>query len=203
MHGPLQDDALPTSREQITASLAQRATAQEPMLIPVTSQYYLKVQHGGDRTAFERLGRADGSEIPAAMTTLLRVAPRDYKSELTTTVAVSHYFDTVFDTLNLYSTLKLEYDCSLNTKEQCTTSSCVQGRPDTVIVVNGCTLMIGEDKREGSMIDAIGDIKKKVMGLNIHHYGSVQFLLAYAAAGLRVQFFMVSANGTQVQACHT
>jgi hypothetical protein len=137
------------------------------------------------------------------MTTLLGAAPRDHASELTTTVAVSHYFDTVFDNLNLYSRLKLEFECSLNTRERCTTSSCVQGRPDTVIVVNGCTFMIGEDKEEGKMADAIGDIKKKVMGLDIHHYGSVQFLLAYAAAGLRVQFFTVSANGTQVHAYHS
>jgi hypothetical protein len=99
--------------------------------------------------------------------------------------------------------VKLAYRCSLNCSERFTTSSCVQGRPDTVIVVNGCTFLIGEDKQAGNMVGAIADLKNKVKNLNIHHYGPVQFLLAYAAAGLEVQFYTVSANGTQVQACHT
>ena len=202
MHGSLQDNALPTTPEQVRTSLAQRATAQEPMRIPVTSKFYHRILYTDQTLATATLACTDDSDISVHMTTLLGAAPRDHASELTTTVAVSHYFDTVFDSLNLYSKLKLEYECSLNTRERCTTSSCVQGRPDTVIVVNGCTFMIGEDKQAGKMTDAIGDIKKKVMGLNIHHYGPVQFLLAYAAAGLRVQFFTVSANGSQVCAYH-
>ena len=199
MHGALQDDALPTSSEQVRTSLAQRATAQEPMRIPVTSKYHHEVAFcSGDEVAAASLLRADDSKLPAAMTTLLSDTPSDHDSELTTTVAVSHYIDTVFGKLNQYSMVKLAYRCSLNCSERFTTSSCVQGRPDTVIVVNGCTLLIGEDKQAGNLVGAIADLKNKVKGLNIHHYGPVQFLLAYAAAGLEVQFYTVSANGTQV-----
>jgi hypothetical protein len=204
MHGTLQDAALPTSPEQIRASLAQRATAQQPMRIPVTSKYQHEVAFcSGDEAAAASLLRADDSKLPAAMTTLLSDIPSEHDSELTTTVAVSHYIDTVFGKLKQYSMVKLAFRCSLNCSERFTTSSCVQGRPDTVIVVNGCTFLIGEDKQAGNMVGAIADLKNKVKGLNIHHYGPVQFLLAYAAAGLEVQFYTVSANGTQVQACHT
>jgi hypothetical protein len=201
MHGSLQDDALPTNSAQVKASLAQRATAQEPMRIPVTSKYHHEVAFcSGDEVAAASLFRADDSKLPAAMTTLLSDMPSDHDSELTTTVAVSHYIDTVFGKLKQYSMAKLAYRCTLNCSERFTTSSCVQGRPDTVIVVNGCTFLIGEDKQAGNMVGAIADLKNKVKGLNIHHYGPVQFLLAYAAAGLEVQFYTVSANGSQVQA---
>ena len=201
MHGPLQDDALPTTPEQIKAYLAQRATAQEPMRIPVTSKYHHEVAFcSGDEVATASFLRADVSKLPAAMTILLSDINSDHDSELTTTVAVSHYIDTVFGKLKQYSMTELSYRCSLNCSERFTTSSCVQGRPDTVIVVNGCTFLIGEGKQPGNAVGAIADLKNKVKGLNIHHYGPVQFLLAHAAAGLQVELYAVSADGTLVQA---
>jgi hypothetical protein len=202
LHGPLQHDALPTTHEQIKACLSYRGT-QKHMLVPVTSKYHHRIVYTDQKLATATLACTDDSDISVQMTSILSKAPKDHDSELTTTVAVSHYIDTVFDSFTQYGEAKLAYRCSLNCSERFTTSSCVQGRPDTVIVVNGCTFLIGEDKQAGNMVGAIADLKNKVKGLNIHHYGPVQFLLAYAAAGLEVRFYSVSANGTQVQACHT
>jgi hypothetical protein len=67
------------------------------------------------------------------------------------------------------------------------------------MVVSNCTLLIGEDKWQ-SLGGAVGDLRAKRKGqhLSCMHYGEVLFLLGYAAAGSRFQWFWLAADGSQV-----
>ena len=67
-------------------------------------------------------------------------------------------------------------------KQKSTTSKAVlvRARPDTLVTVAGCTVLIGEDKQL-SLLDAIKDLKAKRQPITAMHYGPVNFLLAYAA----------------------
>jgi hypothetical protein len=200
MHGPLQHDALPTTTEQITALLAYRGSANQPMLIPVTSHFYRRMHYTDQILGAATLACADSAELPAAMSSLLCKTPSDHGSELTTTVAVSSYIDTVFGCLKLYSSLQVVYTYNLNSGH-CTTcgSSDRPDMPNTVIIVDDCTFLIGVEREAHQLVDAVCDIKHMVNGFNMQHYGDVQFMLAYAAAGLEIQFYAITDNGTQVQ----
>jgi hypothetical protein len=52
-------------------------------------------------------------------------------------------------------------------------------------------VIVGEDKTDGEMQEAVDDIKEKLADMSIVHYGSLPFIMAYTAAGLVIQFHSV------------
>ncbi|KAG5178699.1 hypothetical protein JKP88DRAFT_247967 [Tribonema minus] len=56
-------------------------------------------------------------------------------------------------------------------------------------------VIIGEHKTAENLAGAIGHIAKKVKIINTHHYGNLWFILAYAAAGPIIQFYVVGKHG--------
>ena len=71
----------------------------------------------------------------------------------------------------------------------------MRARPDMLVTVAGCTVLIGEDKRL-TLLDAI---KAKRQPITAMHYGPVNFLLAYAAGDAAFQWQWMSADGRQVR----
>ncbi|KAL3151520.1 hypothetical protein ABBQ38_012518 [Trebouxia sp. C0009 RCD-2024] len=60
-------------------------------------------------------------------------------------------------------------------------------RPDMLIMVNGATSFVGEDKGQGNDRQAVTELEGYVKGgLDSLHYASIKYLPCYAAAGSRV-----------------
>ena len=70
-------------------------------------------------------------------------------------------------------------------------------RPDTMAVANMCTLLVGEDKLE-DLEAAVADLKEKRVDLERLHYRDVRFLVGYAAAGTRFQWYILPDKADQV-----
>ena len=78
----------------------------------------------------------------------------------------------------------------------CVLVICDRGRPDTLVICNMCTVMIGEDKVPGLMHEAIKDLKSYAQGgLVAAQYGAVPGIPAYAASGHELQFCFISHDG--------
>ena len=165
------------------------------MCIPVTQQFFTTVQTS-DQDVSTRLAATDGSLLPARLSGLLCASPFEVHSEITTTACIISYFQAVFECLLLYSSTKLGFKMFCNKAEATSSSAVTQPRtcPDTHLVVNSCTLLVGEDKGEGHMWDAQRDVLRKMTNLNPLHYGAVPYLLAYIASGSVVQFLMLTGN---------
>ncbi len=66
-------------------------------------------------------------------------------------------------------------------------------RPDTMIVVDKCTMLLGEDKCQDIQA-AFADLDSKRISLCRLHYQGMPFLLGYAAAGPRWQWCILPSN---------
>jgi hypothetical protein len=93
--------------------------------------------------------------------------------------------------LATYSPINLQYDLMFNKISQLSNVSshaiAHKLRPDTMLVAENCTLMLGEDKHT-DLAAAYADLSRKRVNLSGMHYGPVKFLLGYAAAGTTVQW---------------
>lgn len=47
----------------------------------------------------------------------------------------------------------------------------------------------------GDIQEAVDDISRKCPGFNVLHYGEVQYIFAYAAAGYDVQWYLIDQKG--------
>jgi hypothetical protein len=114
-------------------------------------------------------------------------------------VATSHrYLGTLWQQLQEHSDVRLRFSFLFNSTERGTTSKSTakRSRPDTLVVAKSCTLLVGEDKQVQHLHDAMVDLKRKMSGgFSAHHYGPVQFLLAYTAAVPEIQFWAISCTG--------
>jgi hypothetical protein len=129
---------LPSTSKEIEAYLRDTAG----LKIPVLPKFYTQAVRC-NRLMQDLLTPTDGSLLPASLTTLLSKAPEDHGSELTTTVGICSFMDSVFPALNTYSTTHLVYKIYLN-KSETGTSSCImkeRTRPDTSLVSNSCLLL--------------------------------------------------------------
>ena len=109
----------------------------------------------------------------------------------------------VFKCLSKFSKFagRIKHSIFENTTEpqRSTSSKAVQDRlrPDTIVVMNQCTLLLGKDK-VGDIKIAMKDLERKGQPLHALHYGDVRFLLAYAAAGTDFQWLWMSSDGRLV-----
>ena len=182
---------LPSTKEEVEATLFP---AESTLRIPVLPAFY-GLQDSHD--AAKSLEPADNhSLLVTALTFLLQEQAATASTQL-----AGLFFRTVFRHFarhRLHDVKpKLLFDC---TEPPCYTSDRAElkgVRPDNIVIMNECTLLIGEDKVVDLKL-AIKDLQGKRMELNGLHYGPVRFTLAYAAAGTRLQLFWNSADGKTV-----
>ena len=174
-----------------------------PLLIPVTPECYEAIASQHPSTANECLMVADGSDLPATLGSLLREPfSGQASSEAIVSVVIGGALRTILLRMSKYSRihpkdLKVLFN---KTEQQKTTTSkamLMRARPDTLVTVAGCTMLIGEDKQL-SLPDAIRDLMAKRQPITAMHYGPVKFLLAYAVGDAAFQWHWMSADGTQV-----
>jgi hypothetical protein len=141
-------------------------------------------------------------QVAANFGSYLATTPPDLGSELTASHAMTTLMEcVVFRPLDTYSSAKLDYALTHNMPEK-RSSSVSDGLiprcwPDMLVIVDGATMLIGEVRTHGNLQQAIQDIKGYVGkgGLSAQQYGQVPGILAYAAAGLVVQFLFITADG--------
>lgn len=190
---------LPRTRAAVEAVLFPT----EPGIrIPVQQHYYNHASLRFPDIAEQVLQPADAhSALPFSMTGLLTEEWDWASTEAHTTVYIVPFIKKVLKSLTQYSSHRIPFTVLLNSTEQRSASSSrtVQPkvRPDTVVSMNKCTFLLGEDKAS-VLVDAINDLKSKRVNLKAAHYGQVQFLLAYAAAGKEFQWFWMSSDGAKV-----
>jgi hypothetical protein len=170
--------------------------------VPVTPSFLASLrddQHGLPYAPDEMLVGAT-ERIPrlTALVAMQCLIPQN-ATEMHTTVMMAKFIDGVFETLNSNSHLALPYQTLYNSIERGTSSSTIvqNKRPDTIITVDYCTLLVGEDTSPGKLNMALDDLQAKVTNLSKPHYGEVRYLLAYAASGSQVQVCII-ADGAQV-----
>ena len=131
---------LPSTSQEIKAYLADLTG----LRVPVLPKFFSRMVSDNGLMK-DLLAPTDDSLLPASLSTLLSKASEDHGSELTTTVCICSYFDTVFPALHMYSDMQLVYKIYLNKAETGTSSSILQQqsqtRPDAFLVANSCLLL--------------------------------------------------------------
>ena len=129
---------LPSTSQEIKAYLADLTG----LRVPVLPKFFSRMVNDNGLLK-ELLAPTDDSLLPASLSTLLSKAPEDHGSELTTTVCICSYLDTVFPALHKYSDMHLVYKIYLNKAETGTSSRILQQRtrPDTSLLANSCLLL--------------------------------------------------------------
>ena len=112
------------------------------------------------------------------------------------------FIDRCWQTLSTHSPTSLQYDLMFNKASKLSNVSshaiAHKLRPDTMLVAENCTLMLGEDKHT-DLAAAHADLSRKRVDLSGMHYGPVKFMLGYAAAGTTVQWCFLPDRTDQVR----
>jgi hypothetical protein len=98
--------------------------------------------------------------------------------------------------------LSLRYDKNASTKGTFSVPNTANTRPDGTGVAKYTLLLAGEEKAEEATIaQAKVDVKTKFKdAFSIMHYEALQYLVAYAAAGKRIEFYALLTR-TAVVSC--
>ena len=191
---------LPSIRKGVEATLFPD---QSSIRLPVTLLYHTSVMVRDSEVAAQHLEPADPSSLVMTLTELLQTETEEHCSEEATHVLVMTFIGKVFKCLSKFSTAVGRVKHSIfqsSTEPRCSTSSkAVHGklRPDTIVVMNQCTLLLGKDKVADIKL-VMKDLERKREPLHALHYGDVRFLLAYAAAGTEFQWIWMSSDGKMV-----
>lgn len=119
-----------------------------------------------------------------------------------TSVYVCNFVGRVWRTLAKYSPTSLQYGLLLNKASQLSSVSshavACKLRPDTMLIAESCTLMLGEDQHT-DLAAACADLERKRVDLSGMHYGPLKFMLGYAAAGTVLQWCFLPCHADQVR----
>lgn len=165
----------------------------------VTKEAYLVLTTTA-AAAEDYLVEADGSEVPAMVSTALRAYSLDVaaSSEMHLTSFMSgalRSFFTVFQTFSPHILVHtFAFNCNDKTEDSFSDVTVDRSRPDTLCIASGRTLLIGEDKIR-SLHAAEQDLRKKVKMLPPIYYGELEFILGYVSAGSLFQWVYVGRNG--------
>ena len=198
LEGPLPQ--LPSTPKEVEATLFPD---QSNIRLPVTELYHAGVVMHYTELVAQHLEPADPSSLVVTLTELLQTETEEHLSEEATHHLVVELISKVFKCLSKFSRIagRIKHSIFQNTTEpqRSTSSKAVQDRlrPDTIVVMNQCTLLLGEDK-VGDIKLAMKDLERKRRPLHALHYGDVRFLLAYAAAGTEFQWLWMSSDGRLV-----
>ena len=194
---PLPDSFLPSTGSQVLLWLFDFTE----LTVPVTPLFYQQMLtlQGPQQCLIPVLVAASAV---TTFTDLLQTAPRlPFNSEQNTTVYVCSFIERCWQTLAAYSPTILQYDLMFKKGSQLSNVSshaiAHKLRPDTMLVAENCTLMLGEDKHI-DLAAAYAYLSRKRVGLSGMHYGPVKFMLGYAAAGTTVQWCFLPDHADQV-----
>jgi len=194
---PLPDSFLPSTGSQVLQWLFDFTELKVPVT-PLFHQQMLTLQ-GPQQCLIPVL---EAASAVTTLTDLLQTASRlPFNSEQNTTIYVCSFIERCWQTLATYSPINLQYDLMFNKTSQLSNVSshaiAHKLRPDTMLVAENCTLMLGEDKHT-DLAAAYADLTRKRVNLSGMHYGPVKFLLGYAAAGTTVQWCFLPDHTNQV-----
>ncbi|KAL3130969.1 hypothetical protein ABBQ38_000292 [Trebouxia sp. C0009 RCD-2024] len=171
---PLPDAFLPSTSSQVLQWLFDFTE----LKVPVTPQFYQQMftLQGPPQCLIPVVA----ASAVTTFTDLLQTAPRlPFSSEQDTTVYVCGFIGRCWQTLATYSPTNLQYDLMLNKASQLSNVSshaiAHKLRPDTMLVAENCTLLLGEDKHT-DLAAAYADLSRKRVDLSGMHYGPVKFL---------------------------
>ena len=191
---------LPSTLKEVEATLFPD---QSNIRLPVTRLYHAYVAMRHSKLAAEHLEPADPSSLVVTLTELLQTETKEHLSEEATHHLVVEFISKVFKCLSKFSRVagRVKHSIFQNSTKplRSTSSKALQDRlrPDTIVVMNQCTLLLGEDRAADIKL-AMKDLERKRRPLHALHYGHVRFLLAYAAAGTEYQWLWMSSDGSMV-----
>ena len=174
---PLPDSFLPSTGSQVLQWLFD-FTELKVSVTPLFYQQILTLQ-GPQQCLIPALVAASAV---TTFTDLLQTAPRlPFNSEQNTTLYVCGFIERCWQTLATYSPTNLQYDLMFNKASNLSNVSshaiANKLRPDTMLVAENCTLMLGEDQHT-NLAAAYAYVSRKRVDLSGMHYGPVKFLLA-------------------------
>lgn len=142
------------------------------------------------------------ASVVVTFTELLQKAPGlPFDSVMNTSIYMCGFMERCWEILQKFSPTNLQHDLKYNKASQLEIVSSHAGghklQPDTILVAENCTLMLGEDKHI-DLAAAYADLSRKRVDLSGMHYGPVKFLLGYAAAGTTVQWCFLPDHTDQV-----
>ncbi len=195
---PLPEPRLPNTGSQVL----QWLFVFTGLKVPATAVFYQQMLAlGGPQQYLVPVD--DPALAVVTFTELLQTAPDlPFSSEMDTSIYVCNFIASVWRTLASYSPTSLRYGLLCNKGSQLSTDSSHAMTPklcpDTMLVAEGCTLMLGEDKHT-DLAAAFTDLESKRVDLSGMHYGPVNFLLGYAAAGTTIQWCFLPRHADQVR----
>ncbi|KAK9840050.1 hypothetical protein WJX74_002569 [Apatococcus lobatus] len=171
---------------------------QAGLRLPVVPWLYQHAFSDDPQLAQEHLTPTDGSAAPCTFSHLLHLRP---VAEWLTTEAPTFvtFLTSVWRCLDILPN-PLQWTPYWNaTEKHSSHSSNTQKpgrRPDTMIVIDKCTMLLGEDKCQ-DIQQAFADLNSKRASLCRLHYQHLPFLLGYAAAGPQWQWCILPANANE------
>ena len=174
---------------------------QAGLRLPVVPRLYQHVFMENPQLAQELLTPTDDSAAPCLFSNFLHLRPVAdwFKTEAPTSIMASTILITVWRCLDILPNA-LQWTPYWNATEKRSSKTLRAGkRPDTMIVVDNCTLLLGEDKCQ-DIQQAFADLDSKRVSLCRLHYQGLPFLLGYAAAGTRWQWCILPANANEASA---
>lgn len=125
--------------------------------------------------------------------------PHDQACGDVATMAVATIFlDTVLDSLNECSGSKVAYSLILNKEHNGGSSGSSNGgaklRPDILLAVNSCTVLLGQFSRHHDMADAADELSSKLGALDSHQYRPLPYIFSIVGAGSQLQLYILSAR---------
>ena len=182
---------LPKTHQQVEEWLSKQSGPQ----IPVTYRHYQQAKAKRPDAAQHFLTEGGDAEVAVAFTACVaREPPAELTSGSHTAGLIQQFLFTAFEGLRSYSRDRLQYSIRLNESKRdrshTSRSQKEKVRPDIMVIVSSCTLLLGEDKH-ANLAAAFQDLQSKRVDLSSRHYKDVTFLLAYAAAETSFQWFFL------------
>ncbi|DBB09237.1 TPA: hypothetical protein ACH3X3_007820 [Trebouxia sp. C0006] len=123
-----------------------------------------------------------------------------YSTEMHTSVDICNFVGSVWESLTTHSPIKLKHSLLFNKTLQLHNVSshaiAPKSRPDTMLVAENCTLLLGEDKHS-DLAAAYQDLNRKRVDLSGLHYGPLKCMLGYVAAETTVQWCFIPSHADQ------
>ena len=168
--------------------------------IPVTTLFYQDTSTMSQQQFLAP--QDDAASAIVTLTELLQTTPRlPYCTEMHTSVYICNFVGSVWGSLTTHSPINLKHSLLLNKASQLRNVSsraiAPKSRPDTMLVAESCTLLLGKDKHTDLMA-AYEGLNRKRVDLSGMHYGPLKCMLGYVAAGTTVQWCFIPCHADQV-----
>ena len=152
--------------------------------MPVLALYYQQMLSQGSSQCL--VPEVDVASAVVTFTELLQASPDlPFSSEQDTSLYVCDFVRRVWRTLAKSSPTRLQYSLLFNKASQLSSVSSDAMLPDTMLIAESCTLMLGEDKHT-DLAAAFADLERKRVDLSGMHYGPLKFMLGLSVMSAAV-----------------